>query len=235
MGRAFEYRKASKLKRWGAMSRIFPKLGKEITLAAKQGGGDPETNPRLRAAIQNAKGQNMPKTNIENAIKRATDKDTKDYAEVVYEGYGPHGVAIIIETATDNPTRTVANVRSALVRSGGSLGTSGCLSFIFERKGVFQLKAEGLDIEELELELIDHGLDEISEVEDELYVYTSFLDFHRMSKYLQEKGMEVTSAQLQRIPSSYSELTDEQAEDLDKLVDKLEDDEDVQAVYTNIG
>ncbi|MEY5047815.1 MAG: hypothetical protein RLZZ175_1174 [Bacteroidota bacterium] len=235
MGRAFEYRKASKLKRWGAMSRIFPRLSKEITLAAKQGSSDPNTNGRLRAAIQNAKGQNMPKNLIENAIKRATEKDTKDYVEVIYEGYGPHGVAILVETATDNNTRTVANIRSYLNRGGGSLGTSGCLDFIFERKGVFQIKKEGLDQEELEFELIDFGLSEISEVDDELYIYTSFADFHKMGKYLEEKGLAVTSAALQRIPLSTVELTPEQEEDLDKLIDKIEEDDDVQAVYTNIG
>ncbi len=177
----------------------------------------------------------MPKNLIENAIKRATEKDTKDYVEVIYEGYGPHGVAILVETATDNNTRTVANIRSYLNRGGGSLGTSGCLDFIFERKGVFQIKKEGLDQEELEFELIDFGLSEISEVDDELYIYTSFADFHKMGKYLEEKGLAVTSAALQRIPLSTVELTPEQEEDLDKLIDKIEEDDDVQAVYTNIG
>jgi YebC/PmpR family DNA-binding regulatory protein len=231
MGRAFEFRKARKMKRWDAMSRLFPRLGKEITMAAKAG-IDPESNSRLRTAIQNAKGQNMPKDRIEAAIKRASEKDSKDIIEIVYEAYGPHGVAIIIECAADNTTRTVANIRTYLSRNGGSLGTSGSLSFVFERKGVFQIKAEGIDKEELELELIDFGLEEISEVDDELYIYCGFTD---MSKGLEEKGINVISATLQRIPNTTVELTEEQEADLEKLIDKIEEDDDVQAVYTNMA
>jgi YebC/PmpR family DNA-binding regulatory protein len=234
MGRAFEFRKARKMKRWGAMSRLFPRLGKEITMAAKNG-SDPDTNSRLRTAIQNAKGQNMPKDRIDAAIKRATEKDLKDIIEIVYEAYGPHGVAIIIECAADNTTRTVANIRTYLSRNGGTLGTSGSLSFVFDRKSVFQVKAEGLDVEELELELIDFGLDEISVVDDELYIYAAFTDFGIMSKALEEKGLDVVSATLQRIPNTTVELTEEQEADLEKLIDKIEEDEDVQAVYTNMA
>lgn len=234
MGRAFEFRKARKMKRWDAMSRLFPRLGKEITMAAKNG-SDPETNSRLRTAIQNAKGQNMPKDRIDAAIKRASEKDLKDITEIVYEAYGPHAVAIMIECASDNTTRTVANIRTYLSRNGGTLGTSGSLSFVFERKGVFQIKKEGINIEELEFDLIDFGLEEISEVEDELYIYCTFTEFGSMSKALEDKGLNVISATLQRIPNTTVELTEEQEADLEKLIDKIEEDDDVQAVYTNMA
>jgi YebC/PmpR family DNA-binding regulatory protein len=234
MGRAFEYRKARKFARWDKMSRIFPRIGKEITMAVKSGGSDPETNPRLRVAIQNAKGANMPKDRVEAAIKRATNKDEKDYEEVVYEGYGPHGVAVVVETATDNPTRTVANVRHLFNKYGGSLGTSGSLSFLFERKGIFRLQAEGINLEELELELIDAGAEEIQEDEGEVVVTTAFADFGAMIKALEKLNLNVISSQLQRIPTSYAEINEQQEEEVMKLIDHLEEDEDVQNVFYNL-
>lgn len=234
MGRAFEYRKARKFARWDKMSRIFPRIGKEITMAVKAGGPDPETNPRLRVAMQNAKGANMPKDRVEAAIKRATNKDEKDYEEVVYEGYGPHGVAIVVETATDNPTRTVANVRHLFNKYGGSLGTSGSLSFMFERKGIFRLQAEGVNMEELELELIDAGAEDIQEDEGEIIVTAAFADFGSMQKALEKLGVNVISSQLQRIPASYAEINEQQEEEVMKLIDFLEEDEDVQNVFYNI-
>lgn len=234
MGRAFEYRKARKFARWDKMSRIFPRIGKEITMAVKSGGSDPETNPRLRVAIQNAKGANMPKDRVEAAIKRATNKDEKDYEEVVYEGYGPHGVAVVVETATDNPTRTVANVRHLFNKYGGSLGTSGSLSFLFERKGIFRLQAEGINLEELELELIDAGAEEIQEDEGEVVVTTAFADFGAMIKALEKLNLNVISSQLQRIPTSYAEINEQQEEEVMKLIDHLEEDEDVQNVFNNL-
>ncbi len=234
MGRAFEYRKARKFARWDKMSRIFPRIGKEITMAVKSGGSDPETNPRLRVAIQNAKGANMPKDRVEAAIKRATNKDEKVYEEVVYEGYGPHGVAVVVETATDNPTRTVANVRHLFNKYGGSLGTSGSLSFLFERKGIFRLQAEGINLEELELELIDAGAEEIQEDEGEVVVTTAFADFGAMIKALEKLNLNVISSQLQRIPTSYAEINEQQEEEVMKLIDHLEEDEDVQNVFYNL-
>ncbi len=234
MGRAFEYRKARKFARWDKMSRIFPRIGKEITMAVKAAGPDPETNPRLRVAMQNAKGANMPKDRVEAAIKRATNKDEKDYEEVVYEGYGPHGVAIVVETATDNPTRTVANVRHLFNKYGGSLGTSGSLSFMFERKGIFRLQAEGVNMEELELELIDAGAEDIQEDEGEIIVTAAFADFGSMQKALEKLGVNVISSQLQRIPASYAEINEQQEEEVMKLIDFLEEDEDVQNVFYNL-
>jgi YebC/PmpR family DNA-binding regulatory protein len=234
MGRAFEYRKARKFARWDKMSRIFPRIGKEITMAVKAGGPDPETNPRLRVAMQNAKGANMPKDRVEAAIKRATNKDEKDYEEVVYEGYGPHGVAIVVETATDNPTRTVANVRHLFNKYGGSLGTSGSLSFMFDRKGIFRLQAEGVNLEDLELELIDAGAEDIQEDEGEIIVTAAFADFGAMQKALEKLGVNVISSQLQRIPASFAEINEQQEEEVMKLIDFLEEDEDVQNVFYNL-
>ncbi|MFN3528549.1 MAG: YebC/PmpR family DNA-binding transcriptional regulator [Bacteroidia bacterium] len=234
MGRAFEYRKARKFARWDKMSRIFPRIGKEITMAVKAGGPDPETNPRLRVAMQNAKGANMPKDRVEAAIKRATSKDEKDYEEVVYEGYGPHGVAVVVETATDNPTRTVANVRHLFNKYGGSLGTSGSLSFMFDRKGIFRLQAEGLNLEDLELELIDAGAEDIQEDEGEIIVTAAFADFGAMQRALEKLGVNVISSQLQRIPASYAEINEQQEEEVMKLIDFLEEDEDVQNVFYNL-
>jgi YebC/PmpR family DNA-binding regulatory protein len=234
MGRAFEYRKARKFARWDKMARIFPRIGKEITMATKAGGPNPETNPRLRVAMQNAKGANMPKDRVEAAIKRATDKDEKDYEEVIYEGYGPHGVAIVVETATNNPTRTVANVRHLFNKYGGSLGTSGSLSFLFERKGIFRINGEGLDIEELELELIDHGADDIQQEEGEIIVTAAFADFGSMQKALEKMNINVISSELQRIPVSFAELNEAQEEEVMKLIEFFEEDDDVQNVFYNL-
>lgn len=236
MGRAFEYRRAAKEKRWGKMSRIFPKLAKAITIAAKEGGTDPEMNAKLRTAIQNAKGQNMPKDNIEAAIKRATAKDVENYAEVNYEGKGPHGVLVFIETATDNSTRTVANMKFYLSRSGGSLVPTGSLEFMFDRKAVFEFeKTEEIDVEELELELIDAGLEEIDENEGTIYVYGDYTNFGSLNDAFEKLGVEVNKASLQRIPNSPQEFSEEQMEEIETLIDKLEEDDDVQAVFTNVN
>lgn len=234
MGRAFEYRKARKFARWDKMARIFPRIGKEITMAAKAGGPNPETNPRLRVAMQNAKGANMPKDRVEAAIKRATDKDEKDYEEVIYEGYGPHGVAIVVETATNNPTRTVANVRHLFNKYGGSLGTSGSLSFLFERKGIFRINGEGLDMEELELELIDFGAEDIQQEEGEIIVTAAFADFGSMQKALEKMNINVISSELQRIPVSFAEVNESQEEEVMKLIEFFEEDDDVQNVFHNL-
>jgi YebC/PmpR family DNA-binding regulatory protein len=232
MGRAFEYRKATKMKRWASMAKNFTKVGREIAIAIKEGGGDPNYNPRLRLAMQNAKAYNMPKVNVENAIKRATSKDAEDYAEVVYEGYGPHGIAVLVETTTNNPTRTVANIRLYFNRAGGSLGTQGSVDYMFDRKGVFKVKNEGLDLEDLELELIDAGLDELKPDEDgDLLIYSTFTEFGTMQKALEERKIEVISAELQRIPTVQKRLSDEQVEDLLKMFDRMEDDEDVSNVF----
>jgi YebC/PmpR family DNA-binding regulatory protein len=234
MGRAFEYRKERKFKRWDAMSKAFTRLGKEISMSVKQGGTDPDNNPRLRAAIQNAKAANMPKDRVEGAIKRASSKEEKDFAEVVYEGYGPHGIAVVVETATDNPTRTVSNVRLYFNRSGGSLGTTGSLDFLFQRKAFFTLNAEGLDLEELELELIDAGAEEIEEHEGEVIVTTDFTDFGQMQKYLEDSGRTVTSSEIVRIPLNQVDLSESEQEAVNKLIEKLEEDDDVQNVFHNM-
>ena len=234
MGRAFEYRKARKLKRWGNMSRTFTRIGKEITIAAKAGGPDPDMNPRLRVLMQNAKAANMPKDTVERAIKKATDKDAGDYKEIVYEGYGPHGIAIVVETATDNNQRTVANVRSYFNKHGGSLGTQGSRSFLFDHKSVFHIKpSEGLDAEEFELELMDFD-GELEQDEEEWLIYGAFDQFSNLQKYLEEKGVEIVSAEFERIPTDYKEVTPEQREAIEKLLDKFEDDEDVQNVFHNM-
>lgn len=236
MGRAFEYRKATKLKRWGNMAKVFTKLGKQITIAAKSG-TDPATNPSLRAIIQNAKAENMPKDNIERAIKRAVEKDQSDYKEMVYEGYGPNGVAFIVETATDNPTRTVANVRSYFNKYNGSLGTSGSVEFMFDHKCVFKVKAkEGVDMEELELELIDYGAEELFMEGDEIMIYGAFESFGNIQKYLEENGYEIINASFDRIPTGeLKTLTAEQSVELNKLIEKFHDDDDVQNVYHNMA
>ena len=235
MGRAFEYRKARKLKRWGNMSRTFTRIGKEITIAAKAGGPDPDTNPRLRVLMQNAKAANMPKDTVERAIKKATDKDSGDYKEIVYEGYGPYGIAIVVEAATDNNTRTVANVRSYFNKHGGTLGTQGSLSFLFEHKSVFKIKPkDGVSIEDLELELIDYGVDEVEPDEEEIVLYGAFEEFANIQKYLEESGYEIISAEFERIPNDLKEVTPEQRVQLDKLLEKFEEDEDVQNVFHNM-
>lgn len=235
MGRAFEYRKATKMKRWGNMARVFTKLGKQITIATKEGGPDPDTNPRLRVLMQQAKKENMPKENVERAIKKATSKDEADYKEVVYEGYGPFGIAIVVETATDNPTRTVANVRSYFNKLGGSLGTSGSLEFLFDHKCVFKIGAkEGVSLEDLELELIDYGVDELENDEEDIILYGEFKSYSEIQKYLEENGFEIHSAEFERIPNDLKEVTKEQQEQVQKLLDKFEDDEDVQNVFHNM-
>jgi YebC/PmpR family DNA-binding regulatory protein len=244
MGRAFEFRKGRKMKRWDRMSKDFTRIGKEIVMAVKEGGPNPDSNARLRTAIQNGKGVNMPKDRVEAAIKRASSREEKDYQEVVYEGYGPHGVAIVVETATDNPTRTVSNVRLYFNRNSGALGTAGSSDYTFTRKGVFKLAAEGLDRDELELELIDSGAEDVYETTEEdehshehryMVIETAFTDFGQMQKALDTKGVNIVSATLQRVPNTTVSLTDEQAEEVEKLIDKLEEDEDVQAVYHTMG
>ncbi|MDC0304134.1 YebC/PmpR family DNA-binding transcriptional regulator [Flavobacteriales bacterium] len=236
MGRAFEYRRAAKEKRWGKMSRIFPKLGKAITMAAKEGGGDPDMNAALRTAIANAKGQNMPKDNIESAIKRATGKDASDYVEVNYEGKGPHGVLVFVECATDNTTRSVANVRSYFNKLDCALVPTGSLEYMFSRKSVFEInKIDEMDIEEMELELIDAGLEEIIDDGDTIYIHGEFTEFGNLSTAIEGMGIEVVKASLERFPSQPVEYTDEQMVLIEKLIDKIEDDDDVQAVYTNIA
>ena len=235
MGRAFEYRRAAKEKRWDKMSKIFPKLARTITIAAKEGGMDPDMNAKLRTAIQNAKAQNMPKDNIEAAIKRAAGKDGDDYVEVLYEGKGPHGVLVVVECATDNSTRTVANVKSYFNKSGGALVPTGSLDFMFSRKAVFEFAPpDGFDLEAMELELIDAGLEEIEEEDGMIYVYGDYTDFGSLSQALEEQNIEVEKASLQRFPTTPVEFTEEQLVDIEKMLDKLEDDDDVQAVYTNI-
>lgn len=236
MGRAFEYRRAAKEKRWDKMSKLFPKLSKAITVAARDGGTDPEMNAKLRTAIQNAKAENMPKDNIDNAIKRADGKDVDLISEVTYEGKGPHGVLVFVECATDNTTRTVANVKSYFNKSGGGFAPSGSLEFMFARKAVFEFeKTEEMDIEELELSLIDGGLEEIEENEGIVYAYADYTQFGEMSKVLDDMAVEVKKASLKRIPTSPVEFSDDQLEEIEKLIDKIEDDDDVQAVYTNIA
>ena len=236
MGRAFEYRKARKMKRWGQMAKTFTRIGKDIVIAVKAGGPDPDTNGRLRAIIQNAKAANMPKENVERAIKKAISKDQEDYKEIVYEGYAPHGIGLVIETATDNLNRTVANIRSYLNKLGGSLGTQGMLDFIFTRKSVFRIPADGVDMEDLELELIDLGADELEldEETNQIVIYGDFTAFGALQKYLEEKGYELKGAEFERIPTDYKELTDEQVADVEKLIERIEEDDDVQMVYHNM-
>ena len=235
MGRAFEYRKARKFKRWGNMARVFTKLGKEITIAVKQGGPDPDSNPRLRLLIQQAKKENMPKENVERAIKKATDKDVSDYKEVVYEGYGPYGIAIVVETATDNPTRTVANIRSYFNNHGGSLGTMGSLDFLFDHKCVFRAaQKEEIDMDELELELIDYGVDEVATEEEEIVLYGTFTSFSDIQNYLEEHGFDIHSAEFVRIPMDTKKLNEEERTQIEKLLEKFEEDEDVQNVFHNM-
>jgi YebC/PmpR family DNA-binding regulatory protein len=239
MGRIFEVRKATMFARWDRMSKQFTRIGKEIAIAVKAGGTDPATNPALRRCMQNAKSVNMPKDRVEAAIKRALGKDMENYEEILYEGYGPHGVAILVETATDNHVRTVANVKSHFNKGGGALGNSGSVSFQFKKMGVFKLKPEGLDAESLELELIDYGLEELGEGtgengEDVLVVRCGFSDFGNMQKALEEKGLTPISAEVEWIPASLVEVPEEQAQDVLKLVDKLEQDEDVQKVFHNL-
>ena len=240
MGRAFEFRKARKMKRWSAMSKAFTRIGKDIVMAVKEGGPDPDSNSRLRAVIQNAKAVNMPKDNIERAIKRASDKNQGDYKEVIFEGYAPHGIAVLVETATDNNTRTVANVRSYFNKCDGSLGTSGSVVFMFDHTCNFKIKGEELDLEELELELIDFGVEEIFEDTDEdadgieinsVMIYAPFESFGKIQSYLENQNIEILSSGFERIPQVTKPLSEEQVADVEKLLEELEEDDDVQNVY----
>lgn len=236
MGRAFEYRKARKMKRWANMAKNFTKAGREIAIAVKEGGPDPEYNSRLRLAIQNAKAVNMPKANIDNAIKRASSKDAESYDEIRYEGYAPHGVAVIVETATDNSNRTVANVRHIFSKYGGSLGTSGSVEYMFSHKGIFKVQAGDIDIESLELELIDYGLEDLQQEDDEtIALYTEFEEYGSLQKGLEEQGIEVQNAELIWIPSHTKSLSEEEVEEVIKLLDKLEEDEDVINIFHNMN
>ena len=236
MGRAFEYRKATKLKRWGHMARTFTKIGKQIAIAVKAGGPEPENNPSLRAIIANAKRENMPKDNIERAIKNAMGKDQSDYKSMTYEGYGPHGVAIFVDTLTDNPTRTVANVRSYFNKMGGTLGNSGSVSFMFEHKAIFKTPyKEGIDLEQLELDLIDFEVDEVFvDDENQINIYGPFESYGNIQAYLEDHGMTITSGEFVRIPTDTKEVTPEQRESIHKLIDKLEEDDDVVNVFHNM-
>ncbi len=236
MGRAFEYRKAKKLKRWGNMARVFTKIGKEIEIAVKAGGPDPSSNTRLRVLIQNSKAENMPKENVERAIKRAISKDTADYKEVVYEGYGPHGVAVLVETATDNTNRTVANVRMHFNKCGGSLGTSGSVAFMFEHKCTFKFTIPaGIDPEELELEMIDLGVDELEAEETTVHVSAPYESFGAIQKWLDEQSYEIVSGESIRIPTDTKSLDAAAREDMEKLIERLEEDEDVVNVYSTLA
>ena len=236
MGRAFEYRKARKLKRWGNMSKTFTRIGKEITIAVKASGPDPHTNPRLRALMQNAKAENMPKDTVERAIKKASDKDAKDYKELTYEGYGPYGIAIFVEAATDNNTRTVANVRSYFTKHGGSLGTQGSLTFLFDHKVVLKIAAKPeVELEELELELIDCGVEEVEADDEGAVILTgAFEEYANIQKYLEENGFEIQSTEFERIPNDLKDVTEEQRVSIDKLLEKLEEDDDVTQVFHNM-
>ncbi|MCS7005232.1 MAG: YebC/PmpR family DNA-binding transcriptional regulator [Cytophagales bacterium] len=238
MGRAFEYRKERKFKRWGQMSRTFTKIGREIAMAVKAGGPNPESNLRLRVAIQNARAANMPKENIERAIKRATTKEQEDYKEMVYEGYAPHGIAVIIDCATDNPNRTVANLRSYFNKTGGSLGVSGSVAFMFDRKSVIRISQNAVkDVEEFELEMIDYGVEEvmIDHEEQQLVIYAPFENFGDVTRALENKGIEIIKSEFERIPNVTKELTPEQEEDVHKLFEKLEEDDDVQNYFSTLA
>ena len=234
MGRAFEYRRAAKEARWDKMSKVFPKLAKAITVAAKEGGTEPDMNPKLPAAIAAAKAQNMPKDNIDAAIKRASGKDSADIKTIFYDGKGAHGVQIIVECATDNPTRTVANVKAIFSKNGGEILPSGSLNFMFTRKSVFELDMPAKELDEIELELIDFGLTEIEEEDGVLYIYGDYASFGTLSEGIEKMGLETKKASLQYIANSPISLNEEQMSEVEKLLDKLEDDDDVQAVYTNI-
>ncbi len=236
MGRAFEYRKARKMKRWGSMSRTFTKIGKEITMAVKAGGPDPTANSRLRALMANAKAANMPKDTVERAIKKASDKDASDYKEVIYEGFAPNGIAVLVETATDNTTRTVANLRNYFNKKGGSLGNSGTVSFLFSHKCYFHIAPkDGITLEDLELELIDCGAEEVVEDEEDIVISGAFESNGELQKYLEDNGYEIRSSEFVYEPSEYKELTDEQREQVEALIDLLEEDDDVQNVFTNMA
>jgi YebC/PmpR family DNA-binding regulatory protein len=231
MGRAFEFRKARKMKRWAAMSKAFTRIGKDIVIAVKEGGPDPDSNSRLRAVIQNAKSVNMPKDNIERAIKRASDKNQGDFKEVLFEGYAPHGIAILVETATDNNTRTVANIRSYFNKCNGSLGTQGSVSFMFDHTCNFRINQEGQEPEELELEMIDFGVEEVFADDDGILLYAPFESFGAIQSALEARNIEILSSGFERIPQVTKTLNEEQVADVEKLLEKIEEDDDVQNVY----
>lgn len=234
MGRAFEFRKARKMKRWSAMAKTFTRIGKDIVMAVKESGPNPETNSRLRAIIQNAKAANMPKENVERAIKKATDKDSSNYKEVLFEGYAPHGIAILIETATDNNNRTVANVRSYFNKCNGTMGTQGSVEFMFDHKCHFKIPANGINIEELEFELIDFGVEEVFADEDGIMIYAPFESYGSIQKELENRKLEILSSGFERIPQTTKSLNEEQIAEVEKLLEKLEEDDDVQNVYHNM-
>ena len=231
MGRAFEFRKARKMKRWSAMAKTFTRIGKDIVMAVKEGGPDPDNNSRLRAVMQNAKAANMPKDNVERAIKKASDKNTENYKEILYEGYAPHGIAVLVETATDNNNRTVANIRSYFNKSNGALGTSGSVEFMFDHSCNFRIPAEGLDPEEIELEFIDHGVEEVFVDEDVMLLYAPFESFGNIQKELENRSIEILSSGFERIPQVTKKLAAEAQEEVEKLLEKIEQDDDVQNVY----
>ena len=233
MGRAFEFRKARKMKRWSAMAKTFTRIGKDIVMAVKEGGPNAETNSRLRAVMQNAKAANMPKENVDRAIKKASDKDTANYKEVLFEGYAPHGIAVVIETATDNNNRTVANVRAAFNKCDGTFGTSGSVIFMFDHICNFRVKKEDLeiDLEEFELELIDFDVEEVFEDEDGILIYAPFEQFGAIQNYLEEKNIEILSSGFERIPTTTKKLNEEGQADVEKLLERLEEEDDVQNVY----
>jgi YebC/PmpR family DNA-binding regulatory protein len=235
MGRVFEKRKHKMFARFDRMAKAFTRIGKEISIAVKQSGPHPENNPKLRLAMQNAKGVNMPKDRVEAAIKRAISKEEKDFQEVTYEGYAPHGVPVIVECATDNPTRTVANIRLHFAKNGGSMGNSGSVTFLFERKGVFKFEPSKIDLDELELDLIDAGAEDIERGDEEVVIYTKFTEFGHMQKFLEAKHLEAKSSEIHYIPSATKDLTEEQQDEVFKCIEVLEADEDVQSVYHNLA
>ena len=234
MGRAFEFRKARKMKRWSAMAKTFTRIGKDIVMAVKEGGASPETNSKLRAVIQNAKAANMPKDNIERAIKRASDKSTGDFKEIIFEGYGPYGIAIIVETASDNNNRTVANIRSYFNKYGGNLGTAGSVEFMFDRVCSFKINTE-IDLEELELNLIDFGVEEVLKEEEYVIVYSSFENYGQIQRELENQGIKIISSEFERIPKQFKNLDDEKKEEVNTLIENIEEDDDVQNVFHNMN
>ena len=235
MGRAFEFRKARKMKRWSAMSKAFTRIGKDIVIAVKEAGPDPDTNSKLRAVIQNAKAVNMPKDNIERAIKRASDKSLGNYKEILFEGYAPYGVAILVETATDNNTRTVANIRSYFNKCNGNLGTSGSVIFMFDHTCNFKIEKQGIDIENLEFDLIDYGVEEVFEEEDGILIYGPFDSFGQIQKALESKGVEIISSGFDRMPNNLTNVKEEEKLEIEKLLEKIENDDDVQNVFHNMN
>ena len=234
MGRAFEFRKARKMKRWSAMAKTFTRIGKDIVMAVKEGGASPETNSKLRAVIQNAKAANMPKDNIERAIKRASDKSTGDFKEIIFEGYGPYGIAIIVETASDNNNRTVANIRSYFNKYGGNLGTAGSVEFMFDRVCSFKINTE-IDLEELELNLIDFGVEEVLKEEEYVLVYSNFENYGQIQRELENQGIKIISSEFERIPKQFKNLDDEKKEEVNILIENIEEDDDVQNVFHNMN